>query len=98
AACARHSDPVLHRLPDWAHEIVGCEPVLAVPADLAADEDELALGRNTVGIAFGLGPAGGLQDCVRCHDGPWFLSWKRWILPVCVFGRAVVNFTERGYL
>ncbi len=25
-------------------------------------------------------------------------SRKRWILPVCVFGKASVNFSERGYL
>ena len=74
------------------------EPALAVPADLPADEDKPALSRNAVSVALGLRPAGGLQDRVCCHDWPWFLSWKRWILPVWVFGRAVVNFTERGYL
>jgi hypothetical protein len=26
------------------------------------------------------------------------LSWKRWILPVCVFGKASTKRTVRGYL
>ena len=95
ASLGQHVDDVLQGLADLADEIVGLEPALAVPADLAADEDEAALGGDAVGVALGFRPAGRLQDRVRCHD---FLNRKRWILPVWVFGRAGVNVTERGYL
>src|SRR6516165_4666185 len=92
----QHVDDVLQRLPDLADEVMAFEPVLVVPADLAADEDQLAFGGDTVGVTLGLRPPGRLQGRVRCHG--WFLNWKRWILPVWVLGNAAMNFTERGYL
>ena len=68
AGLGQHVDDVLQRLANLPHEIVGFEPALAVPADLAADEDEAALGGDAVGIALGFCPACRLQGRVRCHD------------------------------
>ena len=44
-----------------------------------------------------LGRAAALRDA-RAHCRVSYLNRNRWIFPVCVFGSACTNITERGYL
>ena len=65
AGLGQHGDDVLQRLPHLADEIVGLELALPVPADLSADEDELAPRSDAIGIADRFRPAFRLQDLVH---------------------------------
>src|SRR5690348_8424953 len=91
---SQHVEDVLQRLPELPGERALAPFALAGPADLAGDEDELALRGDAVGEALRPRPARRLQRL----DHRCALSLKRCSLPVSVRGSESTNSTARGYL
>ena len=109
ARLADDGDDVLERLADLGDEVQAFELLVGVPADLSGDEDHAALGGDAVRVALWhasscageetRGPRSGvLIRAAPAPATPRPASRKRWTFPVCVFGNASMNFTERGYL
>lgn len=63
AASLQHGGDVLQRLAGLGDEIVRLKLLSGVPADLAADEQQVAARQYAVGITPGLGPVGRLNFC-----------------------------------
>ena len=99
ARSREHVNDIFERLLDLGDEIVALELRLRVPADLTGNENLPALRRDAIGVALWRRPVLWLHDFKRAFaHGACSRNLKRWIFPVCVFGKASMNFTARGYL
>src|SRR5262249_40246907 len=94
-----YSNDIFQRLLDLGNEIVALELRARVPADLTGNEHLPALRGDAVGVTFRRCPVFRLNDFERAFaHGACSRNLKRWIFPVCVFGKASTNLTTRGYL
>ena len=108
ASLANQGDDICQRLSHLRDKIMAVETLLGIPADLAGEKNCAAFGDDAVGKAFRLFPFSRMKEFVRlCHGSGLESNFaqvapdrrrKRWIFPVCVFGSASTNFTDRGYL
>ena len=53
---------VLQGLPGLGNKVIAFKALLRIPADLAADKQQVATREDAVGIAFGFGPVGWLKS------------------------------------
>ena len=103
AGLCQNLDDIGQRLLDLRDKIVTLEFAAGVPPDLPRDKNLPALGGDAVAIALARGPMLGCKICGSLEDmaarfQDCCRSLKRWILPVCVFGKASMKLTARGYL
>src|SRR5580704_14212890 len=104
AGFGHQSNNVLQCLTHLCDKIRAVEMLLGVPADLTGQKYRAPFRGDAVGKTSRLFPMSGMKKfkglahlsrLAHCAPG---LSRKRWIFPVCVFGSASMNFTDRGYL